>query len=141
MKKLTIVSLFLILALLLAACGSTEEAAPVEVTRVVTETVSEEVEVTRIVEGETIVETVTEEVEVTRIVEAPAEVEEPAAEMSERSKTVVFDIDGGRATDPELWMLSHRVLASTRATTRRFWSPFSSLTTRLARSSPILVPR
>lgn len=103
MKKLTFVSLFLILVLLLAACGSTEEPAPVEVTRVVTETVTEEVEVTRVVEGETIVETVIEEVEVTRIVEAPAEVEEPAAEMSERAKTVIFDIDGGRVTDPELW--------------------------------------
>ncbi|MCJ7701801.1 MAG: ABC transporter substrate-binding protein, partial [Anaerolineales bacterium] len=36
--------------------------------------------------------------------EVPA-VEEPAEapEVSERAKTVIFDIDGGRAADPELW--------------------------------------
>ena len=34
--------------------------------------------------------------------EEPA-AEEPAAEVSERAKTVIFDIDGGRVADPELW--------------------------------------
>lgn len=35
--------------------------------------------------------------------EAPAEEAAPADEMSDRASTVVFDIDGGRVTDPELW--------------------------------------
>ncbi len=62
---------FLLLALIITACSP--QTVEVEVTRVITETVTEEVavEVTRIVEGESIVETVTEEVEVevTRVVE------------------------------------------------------------------------
>ena len=69
-------SLLVVFSLVLAACGGAapaEAPAPevVEVTRVVTETetITEEVEVTRVVEGETI----TEVVEVTRVVEAPAE--------------------------------------------------------------------
>ncbi len=73
MKKFTLIIVF-IGAMLLVAC----EAETVEVTRVVTETVIEqvEVEVTRIVEGEVVTETVIEEVEVTRIVEVPAETDE-----------------------------------------------------------------
>lgn len=63
-----------VLVLVLAACQAEPET--VEVTRVVTETITEEVEVTRVVEGET----VTEVVEVTRVVEAPAEA---PAEMDE----------------------------------------------------------
>ena len=76
-------SMVLIFGLLMVSCSTPAEAPAevVEVTRVVTETVTEEVEVTRVVEGETVVETVTEEVEVTRIVEVPAE--EEAAEMAE----------------------------------------------------------
>jgi len=35
--------------------------------------------------------------------EAPAEEAAPAAEGSDRSRTVIFDIDGGRVADPELW--------------------------------------
>ncbi len=58
---------------LLSAC----QPETVEVTRIVTETVSEQVEVTRIVEGEV----VTEVVEVTRVVEVPAE--PPAEEIEE----------------------------------------------------------
>jgi len=83
MSKFKFLTIFAILMLTLAACGGTaEEAEPevVEVTRVVTETISEEVEVTRVVEGESITETVTEEVEVTRIVEVPAEEAEAAEE-------------------------------------------------------------
>ena len=35
--------------------------------------------------------------------EAPAEEAAPAAEGSERSKTLIMDIDGGRMLDPEMW--------------------------------------
>ncbi len=68
MRKVSIILLgLLILALALVAC----QPQTVEVTRVVTETqtVTEQVEVTRMVEGES----VTEMVEVTRVVEVPAE--------------------------------------------------------------------
>ena len=74
-KRKPLILALLLLGLLLVACG---EAEPAEVTRIVEvegETITEMVEVTRIVEGETI----TEQVEVTRIVEveieAPAELE------------------------------------------------------------------
>ncbi len=77
-----ILSLVLVFVFVLGACQAEPE--EVEVTRVITETVTEEVEVTRIVEGE--VQTVTEEVEVevTRIVESVIEV--PA----EAERTLVF---------------------------------------------------
>ncbi len=71
MKKIVLISLVILtFALVLAAC----QPQTVEVTRVVTETetVTEEVEVTRVV-TETETETVTEEVEVTRIVEVAGE--------------------------------------------------------------------
>jgi peptide/nickel transport system substrate-binding protein len=76
MKKSYLVLVLLVGLLLLAACQPEE--VQVEVTRIVTETITEEMEVTRIVEGEVI----TESVEVTRIieVEVPAEVpEEPTS--------------------------------------------------------------
>lgn len=71
MRKLTLMIDFLIAMLFVAAC----QPQTVEVTRVVTETVTEqvEVEVTRIVEGEVVTETVIEEVEVTRVVETQPE--------------------------------------------------------------------
>ena len=73
MKKTRIFLVALLLALVLVACGGET----VEVTRVVTETetVTEEVEVTRVVEGEVVTETVTEEVEVevTRVIEVEVE--------------------------------------------------------------------
>jgi peptide/nickel transport system substrate-binding protein len=58
-----------------------------------------EIEVTRVVEiaGETVIETETETV----IVTATPEPEDP--EEAERRKTVIFDIDGGRVVDPEMW--------------------------------------
>jgi peptide/nickel transport system substrate-binding protein len=71
MKKMYSVILLLAGLLLLSACQP--EAVEVEVTRVVTETITEEMEVTRVVEGEV----VTEMVEVTRVVE----VEAPAPEV------------------------------------------------------------
>jgi multiple sugar transport system substrate-binding protein len=70
-KLLTIVLVLLAATAVLAACAPQT----VEVTRVVTETVTEEVEVTRVVEGEVVTETITEEVEVTRVVEVEAEPE------------------------------------------------------------------
>ncbi|MCB9421739.1 MAG: extracellular solute-binding protein [Ardenticatenaceae bacterium] len=73
MKKLSLLFIaILALVLVLSACTTPAEPEVVEVTRVVTETITEEV--TRIVEGEVI----TEQVEVTRIVEVPAEEEAPA---------------------------------------------------------------
>ncbi len=95
--------LFLMMGLLLITACSPEV---VEVTRVVTETeiVTEEVEVTRVVDGEVITETVTEEVEVTRVVETVVEVEAdlPESELLRRN-TVIFDIGGGRVPDPTSW--------------------------------------
>ncbi len=73
--------------LLLAAC----QPQTVEVTRVVTETetITEEVEVTRMVEGEVVTEVITEEVEVTRVVEGDVDPTacniEPPAEPVELS--------------------------------------------------------
>ena len=61
------------LVLVIAAC----QPQTVEVTRVVQETITEQVEVTRIVEGES----VTEVVEVTRVVEPTAEPEAPELEV------------------------------------------------------------
>jgi len=77
------------------------------VEKVVTQVVEVEKEVTKIVAGTPIVETVVE----TKIVEEKVEVEvvvtatpEPVdPEEAERRKTVIFDIDGGRVQDPELW--------------------------------------
>lgn len=70
----------------------------VEVTRVVTETVTEEVEVevTRIVEGESVVETVTEIIEVTRVVEDPKTVETDLATMT--WEEVLAEADGQTVT-------------------------------------------
>ncbi|MFT5196797.1 MAG: hypothetical protein ACI85U_003836, partial [Candidatus Promineifilaceae bacterium] len=85
MKKLILPLMGIMgLAMLLAACQPQVVEVPVEVTRVVTETITEEVEVTRVVEGETVVETVIEEVEVTRVVEVegPKSVDTDLANMS-----------------------------------------------------------
>lgn len=88
--------LILILALFIAGCSPQT----VEVTRVVTETVTEEVEVevTRVVDGETVVETVTEEVEVTRVVEveAPKSVDTDLDEMT--WEEVLAEADGQTVT-------------------------------------------
>ena len=62
----------LAIMVLAVACGQAAEPEVVEVTRVVTE--MQEVEVTRVVDGET--ETIIEEIEVTRVVEVEPEVEE-----------------------------------------------------------------
>jgi peptide/nickel transport system substrate-binding protein len=73
-RKLHLTTLFLILTILVVACSS--ESTPVEVTRIVTETNTEQVEVTRMVEGEVI----TEQVEVTRVVEVEGSAE-PEGEL------------------------------------------------------------
>ncbi len=79
MKKFYLLIALMVGLLVLAACQPEE--VQVEVTRVVTETVTESVEVTRVVEGEV----VTEEIEVTRIVEVEAPVpEEPMEPTSLR---------------------------------------------------------
>jgi NitT/TauT family transport system substrate-binding protein len=72
--RLLVVAGVLILAL--AACQA--EPQTVEITRVITETITEQVEVTRVVEGET----VTEVVEVTRVVEVPVEERAPLEEIT-----------------------------------------------------------
>jgi peptide/nickel transport system substrate-binding protein len=78
MKQRLVLVLGAVLMVVLAAC----QPETVEVTRVITETVTEQVEVTRIVEGEVQTETI----EVTRIVEVPVEeaVEEEAASQQLR---------------------------------------------------------
>jgi len=86
----------ILLPLVLTACGEKE----VEVTREVTvkETVVETV-VEKVTEKETIVETVLQTVVETVVVSE----EDLSPEEQERRKTVIFDIDGGRVLDPELW--------------------------------------
>jgi ABC-type transport system substrate-binding protein len=79
MKKIYWIMTFVALFLVLAACQP--ETVEVEVTRVVTETVTESVEVTRVVEGEVVTETI----EVTRVVEVPAEVPEEEEVMEPTS--------------------------------------------------------
>jgi peptide/nickel transport system substrate-binding protein len=83
MKRFLPVVAFLAgMLLLLAAC----QPQTVEVTRVVTETVTEQIEVTRIVEGEVQTETI----EVTRIVEVAGE-PEPAPETTQLRIAIVGD--------------------------------------------------
>src|SRR6185503_20384277 len=109
-KSLFLVILLVISAIglaLIAACGT----APTPETITVVETVV--VKETVMVEGESQVveKIVTKEVEKIVEVEKVVTVEVPAAEgeaaapvaEAERRKTVIFDIDGGRVVDPELW--------------------------------------
>jgi peptide/nickel transport system substrate-binding protein len=85
---------------LISACGSETTPETIEVTRVVTET--EQIEVTRVVEGEVVTEI--QEVEVTRVIEEVVEVEADIPESEAlRRKTVIFDIGGGRVANPESW--------------------------------------
>jgi peptide/nickel transport system substrate-binding protein len=83
MKKIWLVLLVLVAGLFLFSACQPET---VEVTRVVSETITEQVEVTRVVEGEVI----SEVVEVTRVVEVPVE-EEPEV-MEEGPFEVVMGI-------------------------------------------------
>ena len=113
-KRFLSIALIIFAGLLVVACQPQE----VEVTRVVveTETITEEVEVTRIVEGEVVTEV--QEVEVTRIVEAAPVVEEEV--MDERGTLRFTDglaYGGTENLDP--------VDAS------RFWPPISLLFDRL----------
>ena len=79
MKKIYWIMTFVALLMVLVACQP--QAVEVEVTRVVTETVTESVEVTRVVEGEVVTETI----EVTRVVEVPAAVPEEEEMMEPTS--------------------------------------------------------
>ncbi len=120
MKKLSLLLITLLaFAVVLAACSpAPAEPEVVEVTRVVTETVTEEVEVTRIVEGESVVETVTEEVEVTRIVEVPAEEPgetegaAPAAEGGWCSETDIVFFPGGSPGGPFAQVVANGAMAA-----------------------------
>jgi peptide/nickel transport system substrate-binding protein len=99
-KKFLVLLIAAVALFVIAACAG--PAQPETVTVVETVIVEKEVE------GEivTVVETVevVKEVEVEKVVtvEVPVEGEAAVAE-SDRRKTVVFDIDGGRVVDPELW--------------------------------------
>ena len=97
MKNKLFLLVGLALIAILVACAS--EPQIVEVTRVVTE----EIEVTRVVEGEVITEV--QEVEVTRVVEVETVVEVEVESDAEtlRKQTVIFDIGGGRVPDPTSW--------------------------------------
>lgn len=94
-KKILIISLVLLLFTIAQSACTTQEPEVVEVTRVVTETVvetiTEQVEVTRVVEGETVTETI--EVEVTRVVEPTGE-PKPESDI----KVVLFNT---QETDPD----------------------------------------
>ena len=83
-QKLWLVLSLALALLIFAACGGSEP-------EVVTETVTETIEVTRVVEGEVITEL--QEVEVTRVVEVEADT--PAEDDGEigRDDTVIFDLD------------------------------------------------
>ena len=105
MKKLaTLLLVVAVLASFVAGCAA--PAAEVIEKEVIVE---KEVPVTVVVETEKIVE---KEVIQTVVVEKEVVVEVAPAGLSpkeaERRKTVIFDIDGGRVMDPELW--SHYVI-------------------------------
>lgn len=91
-KNLVFLVVALAGVLVFAAC----QPQTVEVTRVVTETTVEEVEVTRIVEGESVTETI----EVTRVVEVevPAEEEAPVAESMMTADTLRMSITDDEST-------------------------------------------
>jgi peptide/nickel transport system substrate-binding protein len=94
-----LLSLILILSFVLVACApAAETEAPAPEAEVPTEEPVEEAEVPTEEPAEE-AEAPTEE----PAEEAEAPTEEPAEEVSERAKTLIFDIDGGRVTDPELW--------------------------------------
>ncbi len=134
MKKIVfLLTLVLVGPLLLSACQAEPEVLEVEVTRVVTETevVTEQVEVTRIVEGEVVVE----EVEVTRIVEVPVEEAEEAASedneivISGALPSVNVDPHKGGTSPWERWVIFsvHDTLVSTEN-----YNPRGELVGRLA---------
>jgi peptide/nickel transport system substrate-binding protein len=107
MKKFLLLLISIVALAIIGACAG---ATPETVIETVIETVvvKEEVEVIKEVEGETV--TVIETVEVIKEVEVEKEVvvtvevqSEAAIAEAERRKTVIFDIDGGRVADPELF--------------------------------------
>lgn len=99
-KKFLILLIAAVALFIIAACGG--PAQPETVTVVETVVVKETV----MVEGESKevekIVTVEVEKEVEKVVTVEVESEAAVAE-AERRKTVIFDIDGGRVVDPELW--------------------------------------
>ena len=96
-KRFFVGAVVLVATAVLAACS----AQTVEVTRVITETVTEEVEVTRVVDGEVITEVQEVPVEVTRVVEVEVDVDsEPVAEAGEDEVVTVnwWGTERGRDT-------------------------------------------
>ena len=112
-KIFSLLILLIVAGLLLVACQPEE----VEVTRVVTETetITEEVEVTRIVEGEVVTEV--QEVEVTRVVEVPVEEEMVDDPRGTLRFTDGLAYGGNENLDP--------------VDAARFWPPISLLYDRL----------
>jgi hypothetical protein len=86
----------------IAACGGAAQ--PETISVVETVIVEKEVEGETVTVVETVVVEKEVQVEVEKVVtvEVPVESEAAVAE-AERRKTVIFDIDGGRVADPELW--------------------------------------
>ncbi|HQY91562.1 ABC transporter substrate-binding protein [Caldilinea sp.] len=101
-RIITILSLLVIAVMIVAACGGGEAtpapAAPVEQAAPAEATVAEVAPTEAPAEAAPAEAAATEEATPT---EAPAEEAAPAAEGSDRSKTLIMDIDGGRLQDPE----------------------------------------
>jgi len=116
--KATFLAITMTIALILTSCATPtpeviEKIVTQVVEKVVTQVVEVEKEITKIVAGTPVVETVIEtrvvEKEITTIVEEKVEVVVTATpvpideEELERRKTVIFDIDGGRVSTPEMF--------------------------------------
>jgi peptide/nickel transport system substrate-binding protein len=103
-RKLLVLLIAALALFIIAACGG--PAQPETVTVVETVIVEKEIEgeTVTVVETVEVVKEVVKEVEKVVTVEVEKEVEsEAAVAEAERRKTVIFDIDGGRVVDPELW--------------------------------------
>ena len=121
-KSLLTVAILLVLALVLSACGGGEPDV-VEVTRVVTEveTVTEQIEVTRIIEGEVVTEQV--EVEVTRVIEVEGEAgpnlifwsTESQPERAERTRAIIDEFTAQTGIGVELVLLDENSMDSVMA--------------------------
>jgi peptide/nickel transport system substrate-binding protein len=99
-KKFLILLIAAAALFVIAACGG--PAQPETITVVETVVVEKEVAGETVKVVETVV--VEKEVEVEKVVTVEVQVEsEAAVAEADRRKTVIFDIDGGRVVDPELW--------------------------------------
>lgn len=103
-KKFWLLIAAVVALLIIGACAGQPQVETITVIETVI--VKEVVEVVKEIEGKTV--TVIETVEVIKEVEKEVVVtvevmSEQAEAEAERRKTVIFDIDGGRVVDPELW--------------------------------------